>query len=635
MALDLNLTESLRHRYYAISRTWGEAQYDPAARLLRFTGFLRSWAGPDKHMTRDSLYFARILLDARADADNARAAGIIEAVLAAQVTREGSPVRGNFPWAAEDAEDQVWDPNWACFNAQTLLELLHWHSTRLPEAVTRAMETALALCAAHDRKRWVSPAYTNIALLSALSMAAGGDWLKERKYSTAGREKLAEVAACIAPTGAFDEYNSPTYAAINLRTLASLLAFLRDDASRELVTKLWRMHWRSLLERTHAPTGQLAGPYGRAYGRDMLRHSHGIVKYQLHRALGAAFPLGVDADGLASELFPALLLPDPDAPADLVEAWKAADLPRTVTALIDSCSHGTGLPEERRFPPYWRAVAGPGRWAALIESKGAPATPGFRGRVQRTTTHLTSRWCLGTVSADGQGDQTVPLIAHWPQPGRSDRADYFAALGCREKDGALEYLPGAVFAQAQHEGRVLGVMRFEPDPEDRTLPRAVRACLAFQMNADAAPEIVAHGAGGTGVDFRKGVIFRASGMLAGVRVLQARVPGAAVTGAIRDLAAPHGHPEGETGAHLLLDPVSLTLGQEAYVAYAVEIGEEGAGGGVAGLVQRLMSARVAADDGPDGWIRLVWGSTLALETSTRVLDCRGWLTDEGGVRATP
>jgi len=635
MPVDNNLTESLRHRYYAIGRNWGEAQYDPAARLLRFTGFLRSWAGPEHHMTRDSLYFARILLDARNDAENARAAEIIGAVVKTQITREESPVRGNFPWAAEDAEDQVWDPNWACFNAQTLLELLNWHSTRLPGSVTAAMEASLSLCAAHDRKRWVSPAHTNIALLSALSMAAGGDWLRERKFSTAGREKLAEVAACIAPTGAFDEYNSPTYAAINLRTLASLLLFLKDEASLDLVKRLWRMHWISLLERVHAPSGQLAGPYGRAYGRDMLRHTHGIVKYQLHRALGMEFPLGVDAYGMASELFPALLLADPDAPADLIEAWKTATLPRTVTALIDSCSHGTGLPEERRFPPYWRAVAGPGRWAALIESKGAPATPGFRGRVQRITTHLAPRWCLGTVSADGQGDQTVPLIAHWPQPGRSDRADYFAALALREKDGLLEYFPGAVFCQAQHEGRVLGLLRFEPDPEDRTMPQAARACLAFQMNADAAPEIVAHGSGGTTVDFRRGVVFRANGMLAGIRVLQARVPGSAISGAIRDLAAPHAHAEGETGAHLLLEPVTLQLGQEAYVAFAVEIGEEGAGGGVPGMVQRLMTARISGDEGPDGWVRLVWGSALSLETSTRVLDCKGWLTAEGEVRATP
>src|SRR5687768_6149973 len=120
------LPEAISRRYTRISRSFGDAQYDPASRLLRFTGFVRSWRGPECHMTRDSLYYARILLDGRDPAELDRACGIIEAVLGTQVTREGSAVRGNFPWAAEDKEEEIWDPNWACFNAQTIIEILHW-----------------------------------------------------------------------------------------------------------------------------------------------------------------------------------------------------------------------------------------------------------------------------------------------------------------------------------------------------------------------------------------------------------------------------------------------------------------------------------------------------------------------------
>jgi len=625
-------------RYRRIARGFGETFWDPAANLLRDP------ARPGKHLTRDSLYFARVLLDLRDEAQVARAAGIIGAVLATQVTREGSEVRGNFPWGAEDGEAGTWDPNWACFNAATLIELLVWHSARLSPGTITAMERALALCAGHDQARWVSPAYTNIALLSALSLAGAGEQLRDRGLGEAGRRKLREVDACVAATGAFDEYNSPTYSAVNLRALAGILAFVKDGECVAVAEKLRRFQWEEILDRVHLPSGQLAGPHGRAYGRDMLRDTRGHVKWYLYRALGEAFRVGVEAAATASDLFPGLMILDPDCPEDLKDSWGKRRFPRSVWMVVDSCSRSVPLPAARRFPPLWRSRAGREAWKELVASKGAPGTTGFRGQVQTVTTHLAATYCLGSASAEAMGDQAQPLIAHWAQEERADRANWFTAMGLREKDGKLERFPGAVLCCAQHGGRVLGIMRFGADPEDRSAPVAARAVLAFQVNADAQAEVVAHGgvrglppvadaAVDEAVPLHRGVVFRSNGVLCGARVLQARVPGAKVSSLIRDLAAPGAGPEGETGAHLILEPVALALGQEAYVAFAVEVCEETRSGGLGGLAGRLLAAKVDPERTGDGRVRLTWGAHLGLDASTKVLDIKGWLDPEGEVRA--
>lgn len=627
--------ESIVRRYTRISRSFGDAQYDPAAKLLRFTGFVRAWRGPECHMTRDSLYYARILLDGRDPAELEKACGIVSAVLATQVTREGSPVRGNFPWAAEDQEAEVWDPNWACFNAQTIIEILHWHEIRLPADLIAKLTEALRLCAAHDLERWVSPAYTNIALLTAACLGGTGERLRDDALLEAGRKKLREFEACVTPCNAFDEYDSPTYAAVNFRALATLALMIRDPEIRDTAERMTRKLWRMTLERLHPPTGQFSGPHGRAYGRDMLRHSHATLKYYLHREMPDEIRMGIESDGSASDLFPGLMILDPNCPDDLEESWRNGPKERTIVRLVDSCSR-SGLPEVRRFPPFWRSRAGAEAWAELVSSKADPTAAGFTGTVQRTTTHIGARFCLGSVTAEGMGDQAAPILGHWPHAERLDAANYLSVSVLRERKGKLEYLPGGVLCSAQDGGRILGMMRFEADPEDRTWPDEAGVRLAVQVNADANPEVVAHATEKDGTPrLGGGAVIKAAGMLIGVRMIQVRVPGARIRATVEDRPAPHAHAEGELGLQLCLEPVKLAPGDEAFVAFALEMCDEGTEGGLGGLIARLGSARVSGDRNRDGWVRLVWGGRLSLETSTKVMDVKGWLTGDGEVRVTP
>jgi hypothetical protein len=151
------------------------------------------------------------------------------------------------------------------------------------------------------------------------------------------------------------------------------------------------------------------------------------------------------------------------------------------------------------------------------------------------------------------------------------------------------------------------------------------------VNRDAQPQIFVRGklhAGG----FLPGdvVVVQSHGMVVGLRVLAFDVPGANVVGTIGEISAPHAPAEGEVGIHLRFSPLSLELGQEAFVAYALEICEEAECGGAAGMTERFQTAPFRVERYEQSRVKLSWGQ-LTLATSIKVMDFNSWLTPEGQV----
>jgi len=625
------ISEPVRLRYMRIGRAWGSANWDPEAALIR------SPSG-DGHLVRESLCFARILLDHREQESVGKAAATIRAALAKGGVTEGTGGR---------------------FAAQTLIELLNWHGTRLDGESVKEMEAALVSIAERELKEMILPVQNGAALVSALVLAAGGDRLGNRKLASRGRDRLQAVHASVGATGAFDEYNSPVSSAVSLRALADWLTFTRDDDCRETAFGLWRTLWRSLLAHAHPPTGQLAGPWSLAAGRDLLRDGRGPIKYYLSRALGDRWLLGAESDGTANDLFPALMAQDPECPEDVRAEWLAESgsrrtgefTARTVTEVTDSFIGLSGISHLAGRDPG--SMPRSGVTEDLVTGKGDPRDPAFRGRMRRITTYLGDRFCLGTASAEepgtgepgplfpapdvAKGDvglaMPAPLIAHWAFTGTGDRSDYLAVMALEEREGVLRPMRGAVMCMAQNQGRVLGLLRFAAGPGHESGPRATKACLAFRVNRDCDPEIVTPGGAGAGL--RQGTVIRAHGVMAGLRILRAKVPGARIGEAVDERPVPGSPAEGETGVVITIAPVELKEGQEAFVAFVVAVGEENALGGMAGMVSRLRSARVVREADSKGRIRLAWGADLALETSVKVMGAKSWLTAEGEVLTRP
>ena len=110
------------------------------------------------HQTRESLDYAELLLEDRSanrDKSFDRAVKIIDRVLLLQETKADNKYQGLWSYYLEEPLDKMSppDPNWADFNGEHLLLILHRHNARLPEALKTRIAASIdsppdLLCAA-------------------------------------------------------------------------------------------------------------------------------------------------------------------------------------------------------------------------------------------------------------------------------------------------------------------------------------------------------------------------------------------------------------------------------------------------------------------------------------------------------
>jgi hypothetical protein len=85
--------------------------------------------------------------------------------------------------------------------------------------------------------------------------------------------------------GAPHEFNSPTYAAVDLNALANVVEYAEDPAAHDLALEMEQFIWRHVARYWHAPTMQSGGPHSRAYRRDVAG-APGFLKVVLYKVLG-------------------------------------------------------------------------------------------------------------------------------------------------------------------------------------------------------------------------------------------------------------------------------------------------------------------------------------------------------------
>ncbi len=267
-------------RLYEAGKGVLAARFDPERALVRAETDEGSF-----YPTRESLKYARYLLhDAAPDDDDcALAARIIGQVLALQERQPGNIHEGGFPWMADDGH--VSDLNAVQFLVEELCHILIESAGKLPAATHAAVEVALRLGLAEIGRLDVAPAYTNICLLDCHNSILGGQLLAMPGWVERGARKLARWATEIAASGAPREYNSPTYAGVDLGALAAIVEGADDPATRLLARLLEERLWLHAALHYHAPTAQLAGPHSRAYQNDVTG-GRGSLKTALYKLLG-------------------------------------------------------------------------------------------------------------------------------------------------------------------------------------------------------------------------------------------------------------------------------------------------------------------------------------------------------------
>lgn len=241
---------------------WMDDLWDDDAALL--------WAvRRDRHMTRDSAWYALGLLQRGAGSDVERAHRALDAVVVTQFVAPGTPYDGTFRRAPEEpdppADPVMWvhyDPNWRQFIGTTFALICDRFG--VPSSLEQRMRQAIGRAVDGEEEDRVAPTYANIALMKAWLDAWAGH--EERADAFAQR-----IAGHFAENGTFLEYNSPTYYGIDLfalalwRTSTNELASLGADIEAAL--------WRDIARFYHAGLRNMCGPYDRAYGMDMTSHA--------------------------------------------------------------------------------------------------------------------------------------------------------------------------------------------------------------------------------------------------------------------------------------------------------------------------------------------------------------------------
>lgn len=259
--------------------------FDEGARMLAAlwdddVAMVRDAEAPDVHTPRGTLAYAHVLLRG---GDAPRAERAIRSVIALQETRPQDAHYGNFRWLLEDP--CVADLNGVEFMLDGLIELARDHGPSLSADVVAEMRQAIALGLAEIERLDVHPSYTNIALSDIANTVLGGELLNDAHYIERGARRLDEWLAFTNGSGAPHEFNSATYAAVDILRLAAIVEHTRDPRIALRARIAEERLWLHVAAHYHPGLAQLAGPHSRAYF-DGWSGAGGLLKLILWRLLG-------------------------------------------------------------------------------------------------------------------------------------------------------------------------------------------------------------------------------------------------------------------------------------------------------------------------------------------------------------
>jgi hypothetical protein len=246
------------------SMTWMDGLWDDGTSLLYRVR-------RDRHMVRETAWYALGLLQRDGERDQARAERALRTVLANQFDLPDAPFDGTFRRAPEEPdppdEPVMWahyDPNWRQFIGTTFAVIVDRYANVLPDPLTDDLRASIERCVAGEPDDRVAPTYANIALMKA--------WLDNWAGRVESAEAFArEIHGHFDAHGCFLEYNSPTYYGIDLWALA--LWRSTDGPLHRHGADMEQRLWRDIARFYHAGLRNLCGPYDRAYGMDMTAHA--------------------------------------------------------------------------------------------------------------------------------------------------------------------------------------------------------------------------------------------------------------------------------------------------------------------------------------------------------------------------
>ena len=392
-------------------------QYDPAEKMIRrpfsSPGYHTTLKGGDVHPTRDSLRYARAILDLGDPAMDRRAFDILERVIGLQDQNPASKTYGIWSWFMDEPLEKMSPPdwNWADFCGRELLQVILCHGHRLPADLKPKIDASIIHAARSIQKRNVGPAYTNIAVLGTYVTLIAGETYNDAGLKTYGIARLKRIVDYTAEQGAFTEYNSPTYTLVTMKALAGLVSHAQDESAGRMARELYRKTWEELAQHWHAPTQQWAGPHSRCYSTLVGEGVRSLIQ----RGTAGRVALGADLEKLDVDEYRCPIM----CPADMEPLLAKLEGPRTVVETF---------------------------------IKGAK-------RSTIGATYLHPDFALGTVNRGSFWNQARPVVAYY---GDAKRPGY---MQVRLLKNGYDLSAGRVYT-AQDAGRCLSAITLATDGGD-------------------------------------------------------------------------------------------------------------------------------------------------------------------------
>ena len=388
---------------------WSDQYYDAQAKLCRAP---LSPAYSDLRlaphlMVRESAWYAVGLLLRDGAGDRERATQILDVVLKAQYHEPGKPWDGTFrrtPAEPEPGPDAVmwraYDPNWREFVGTTFAVILNQYPDRVPAELRKRMIDAIDDAVAGEMKQGrLVPTYTNPALMYGFLWNYAAVHGGRPEWKAQAGQWMDTVYKLYKQHDAFFEYNSPTYAGVDVFALALWRDYGDTRQMRSRGREMEAGLWRATADFYNANLRNISGPYDRSYGMDMQSYVS-VMGLWLRTVLDAAqapltrFDPPVDH---VDDLFfvPPIVVLDTRIPADAMKSFTSfqgehqvrrpiADA-RVATAWIgqtliyggEVTGHTRDVDAHSQFHPVtaqWLAPGGKIGWIQLTRSPAIDAS---------------------------------------------------------------------------------------------------------------------------------------------------------------------------------------------------------------------------------------------------------------------
>lgn len=188
---------------------------------------------------------------------------LIDAILAAQETRDGAAHRGNFRWTFR--EGAIGDLNSVEFTLRHLIPMMIAHADRLKPDTRDRLRNAIRLGLEEIDRMNVDITYTNVAAMGAMNIILGGELLEDADFANRGYARLKQLEHETLSRGTFCEYNTPTYTRVTHEALTRIATYTtNEEAAIRARTLRTRLALTAALH-LHPETGRWAGPHGRGH----------------------------------------------------------------------------------------------------------------------------------------------------------------------------------------------------------------------------------------------------------------------------------------------------------------------------------------------------------------------------------